>query len=123
MYPMGKKVMGRLMYDPDGYMSVQHMMANRPRFASDDWLKGKPEEIKAAFESYRAYYGTWDVDEQKGIVTHHIEAGSFPNWAGTDFVRSFEITGNRLTLKTTPQIMNGKTVTIYLFWEKLAKAE
>lgn len=119
IYPMGKEVTGRLMYSPDGYMSVQHMMAHREPFASSDWLRGTPAEFKAAFESYRAYYGTWEVDEKKGAVTHHIEAGSFPNWYGTDFVRFYEITGNRLTLRATPQLMDGKTVTVYLIWEKL----
>ncbi len=118
-YPMGKRVNGRLMYDADGYMSVQHMAANRPLFTSGDWLKGTPEEIKAAFESYRGYYGTYEVDEEKSIVTHHIEAGSMPNFAGTDFVRHYEFSGNRLTLKSTPMLMGGKYATACLIWERL----
>jgi len=119
LYPMGREVTGRLIYTADGYVSAQHMSVSRTPFLSNDWLRGTPAEIKAAFESYRGYYGTWEIDEKKGTVTHHIAAGSLPNWAGTDFVRNYEFSGNRLTLKTTPQLMDGKTVTIYLIWEKL----
>ncbi len=119
MYPMGRGVTGRLMYSPDGYVSAQHMSVDRKPFAANDWLRGTPEEIKAAFESYRGYYGTWEVDEKKGTVTHHIDRGIMPNWTGTDFVRFYEFSGNRLTLRAVPQIMDGKTVTVYLFWEKL----
>jgi hypothetical protein len=63
------------------YVGAAHGGHRKP-FASSDWLWGTPAEIKAAFESYRAYYGTCEVDEKKGTITHHIEAGSFPNWYG-----------------------------------------
>lgn len=119
MYPMGKGVTGRLTYCADAYMSAQHMSDNRIPFASNDWLRGTPMEIKAAFESYRGYYGTWEVDERKGTVTHRIERGSMPNWAGTDFVRFYEFSGNHLSLRAAPQTMDGTTVTVYLIWEKL----
>jgi len=118
-YPMGNGVIGRLMYDKSGFMSVQHMSNSRKPFASGDWLKGTPEEIKAAFESYRAYYGKWTVDEQKNTVTHHIEAGSLPNWNGTDFVRQYQFIDNRLILKSTPLLMAGKYATAFLIWERL----
>ena len=119
MYPMGKGVTGRLTYCADGYMSAQHMSASRSPFASNDWLRGTPAEIKAAFESYRGYYGTWEVDDKKVVVTHHIQRGSLPNWADTDFVRFYEFSGNHLSLRAAPQTMDGKTVTVYLIWEKL----
>lgn len=119
MYPMGKAVTGRLIYTADGYVSAQHMSADRKPWASNDWLRGTPEETRAAFQSYRGYYGIWNCDEVKHTVTHHIDRGSFPNWTGTDFVRLYEFSGNRLTLLTPPMPMDGKMVQIYLVWERL----
>ena len=120
MYPMGRRAIGRIMYDAGGNMSVQYMDAQRPLFASGDWLGGTPAEIKAAFEGLRTYFGTYDVDEGKGTVTHHLEAGSFPNWAGRDNVRFFRFFDNCLELRTTPLLMGGKYVTGRLVWERIA---
>ena len=119
MYPMGRRAVGRIMYDDKGNMSVQYMDADRPLFISGDWLRGTPAEIKAAFEGLRTYFGTYEVDEGKGTVTHRVEAGSFPNWAGRDNLRFFEFRHNCLELRTTPLLMGGKYVTGCLVWERI----
>ncbi len=119
-YPFGRETIGQLMYDGKRNMAVQIIKAKRPNFASNDWLKGTPEEIKAAFEGYRCYFGTYDVDEKKKIVTHHVQGSSFPNWMiGVDHVRYYECSGNRLTLRTVPILMGGKKVVGRLIWERL----
>ncbi len=105
-YPYGENLFGRLMYDAIGNMSVLLMHPDRPKFASDDMMKGTSEEIKAAFEGFDAYCGTYEVDAEKGAVTHHIQGSKFPNWLGTDQVRFFKISGDTLRL-TAPPIMAG----------------
>jgi hypothetical protein len=109
------------MYDGKRNMAVQIINAKRPYFASNDWLKGTPEEIKAAFEGYRCYFGTYEVDENKKIVTHHVQGSSFPNWmtGGVEHVRYYEFSGNRLTLRTSQLLMGGKKVVGRLVWEQL----
>ena len=62
IYPFGQEVIGQLMYDGKRSMAAQVIKADRPDFASNDWLKGTPEGIKAAFEGYRCYFGTYGVD-------------------------------------------------------------
>jgi hypothetical protein len=121
IYPFGEEVIGQLMYDGKRSMAAQVIKARRPNFASNDWLKGTPEEIKAAFEGFRSYFGTYDVDEEKKMVTHHIQGSSFPNWmtGGVDNVRYYEFSGNRLTLRTAPLLMGGKNVIGRLVWERL----
>ena len=99
IYPYGKNIFGRLTYTADGFMSVLLMNPNRPRFASGDPLAGTWEEIEAAFRGFDAYCGTYTIDEERGTVTHHIQASKFPNWTGTDQVRSFELRDGRLILK------------------------
>ena len=119
IYPMGQHVIGRLMYDDKGYMSVQHMSANRLAFASDDLMGGTASEIKKAFESSRAYYGTYDIDWKKNVIVHHVEGHSVPNGMGRDNVRTFQFSDNRLILTTTPMLMGGKYRVGQLVWERL----
>ena len=121
IYPFGREVIGRLMYDGKRNMAAQVIKAERPDFASNDWLKGTPEEIKAAFEGYRCYFGTYDVDEEKKMVTHHVQGSSFPNWmtGGVEHVRYYDFSGNGLTLRTVPLLMGGKKVVGRLVWERL----
>jgi len=107
------------MYDASGHMSVQIMRPDRPAFASGDHLKGTPEEIKSAFKGFVAYYGTYEINEEEGTVTHHLEGSLFPNWVGTELKRFFEFSGNQLTLSTPPMPMGGQQVTGVLLWERV----
>lgn len=101
IYPYGENLFGMLIYTPSGRMSVLLMNPDRQKFASDDPLSGTPEEIKAAYENFDAYCGTYTVDTENGTVTHHIEGGRFPNWVGTDQVRHFVFSDDKLLLKAT----------------------
>ena len=78
------------------------MRPDRPRFASNNLVDATPEEIKAGFEGYLAYCGSYEVNEGERFIIHHLEFSSFPNWVETDQKRYFKFTGNRLTLKTPP---------------------
>jgi len=118
-YSKGRDAVGTLMYDASGHMSVQVMRPDRPVFASGDRLKGTPEEIKSAFERFVAYYGTYEVNEEEGTVTHYLEGSLFPNWVGTDLKRFFEFSGNQLTLSTPSMPMGGQQVTGVLLWERI----
>jgi hypothetical protein len=118
-HPFGEHAHGLLMYDSHGRMSVVLSRAGRPLFVSGDPARGTPEEIRAAFEGFNAYCGTYKIDEQNNTVTHHVEANSFPNWVGTDQERFFSLTGRRLTLRTPPLLEDGETVTFTAVWERI----
>ena len=118
-YPFGEHPHGLLMYDSHGRMSVVLTRADRPAFASGDPARGTPEEIKAAFEGFNAYCGTYTVDTTRGTVTHHVEANSFPNWVGTDQQRFFTLSERRLTLRAPPLLVDGQTVTLTAVWERV----
>ena len=104
VYPYGEKLYGILIYTPSGHMSALLMNPTRKRFASDDLKAGTIEEIKQAYDNFDAYCGTYTLDENRGIVTHHVEGAKFPNWVGTDQVRYLELKGNRLKIKATIKI-------------------
>ncbi len=117
-YPFGKNAQGRLIYESNGRMAVQLMSPNRPKFASGDPLLTSETEVRGAFDGYAAYYGSYSVDQSKGVIVHHVEAALIPNWVGTDQVRHFEFDGNRLTLRG-PFTHGGVQEVISLVWERL----
>lgn len=101
-YPFGETPSGMIMYDASGYMSYTAMRAGRPKFVSGDLFGGTVDEVKAAFEGFDAYYGTYVLDLEERIITHHVEASRFPNWEGSKQVRFFQVMENRLLIDTPP---------------------
>ncbi len=116
----GKKPVGRLYYDQAGNMSVHIMKAGRARFTADTKFRATPEEMRSAYESYEAYFSTYQVDEQQGIIHHHVIGGLFPNWTGEDQARYYRFDENRLILSTEPIDSQPVERTIVkLVWERL----
>ena len=117
-YPYGDKPEGQLIYDGHGNFSGQIAGSGRPAFETGNLLRGTPEEIKTAFEGYIAYYGTYEVDESKGQVTHHVQSALFPNWIGDIQTRNFEFEGKKLRLNTQPIKGSRADLTNTLLWER-----
>ena len=118
-YPLGEDAVGLLVYLPSGRMSVQFMRKDRPKFTSGDAWRGTLEEEKAAFEGFFSYAGRYTVDAKRGVVTHHIEISSAPNYVGTDVERTFSISGNRVRLTTPQRQLAGQTSSSTLIWERV----
>ncbi len=94
----GPHPVGYITYDRTGHMSVSVMRPDRPE--------------NMTLEGYEAYFGTYTVDEQKNMVTHHVEGHMLADRVGQDFLRALEVNGDELTLiirgGTSPE---GKPVT------------
>jgi hypothetical protein len=118
LYPFGETPSGMILYDASGYMSYTAMRPERPRFASGDPAGGTLEEVRAAFEGFDAYCGTYELDLEAGVVTHHIETSRFPNWEGSDQVRHFKISGNRLVIHTDPMYFEGSEWVLRVVFER-----
>ena len=117
-YPYGEHAEGQLMYNDRGAFSGQIAGSGRPVFESGNLLKGTPEEIKKAFEGYIAYYGTYEVDENNNLITHHVENGLFPNWVGDNQTRTYKFEGENLRLNTQPIKGSRADLTVTLLWER-----
>ena len=118
-YPFGKDIAGLLVIDAKGYFSVQLMDTKRPSFKSGDPRGGTPEEVKRAFENYMGYYGTFDLDETKGVAIFHVRGAWLPNWIGTDQIRYYTLSDDRLSISTAPVLYGGKTAVGKLIWERV----
>jgi hypothetical protein len=91
---------GYIIYTGDGHMAFQLMRSRQPAFVAGNIAAGTPEEKLGAFDNFIAYCGSYELRGSNTVV-HHVEASSFPNIVGTDFVRTFTLSGNELTV-TTP---------------------
>ena len=110
-----------LVYDGRGGFSGQIMARERPPFATGNLLKGSDEEVRAAFEGYVAYYGSYSVDEAEGLMVHQVDGSFFPNWVGDRQVRKFEFPGDgRLQLSTLPIKGARADLTVVLLWERVS---
>jgi hypothetical protein len=123
VYPVGRDAAGSCLYGESGQMSLQIMRVDRPRFASNDHQQGTPEEIAAAFKGYLAYGGTYVEDAVHGVVVHHVTHSLFPNWIGTDLVRFFKRTGDRLITSAPTVVIGGHLMDAMLVWERFARFE
>lgn len=114
----GENPEGLLVYDRQGNFSGQIQGQVRPLFESGNLLRGEPEEIKAAFEGYVAYYGKYEVDEDAACLTHYVEGSLFPNWVGDTQTRFYSFEGTKLILKTAPFVGKKHSITHTLVWER-----
>ena len=116
----GKNPVGRLYYDAAGNMSVHMMKSGRPNFADKTKFRATPSEMRAAYESYEAYFSTYKVDEANHLIHHTVLGGLFPNWTGTIQSRYYKFEDDRLILSTDPIGCASKEKTIVtLVWERL----
>ena len=111
----GEKPEGRITYEKSGRMSALLMRPDRKNIAVTTVADASLEELRDSARGFTAYYGTFDVDESKKSVIHHVKLSFNQNWVGTDLIRSYEFQGNRMTL--TAATANGSTTR--LVWERL----
>ncbi len=117
---LGANPAGIVMYDAQGNMSLQLMRRDRGAFAIDDRMGGRVDEIRPAFEGYHAYFGTFDVDDEKRTITHNLEGCLFPNWVGAKQSRFFEFSNDLLTFRTPSLLIHGEQVVGYIVWRRAA---
>jgi hypothetical protein len=118
-FPLGQDVAGMAIYMPNRRVSIQFMRRDRPLFKAGDAWRGTPEEEQAAFRGFFAYAGRYTIDAARSTVTHHLEVASAPNYVGTDLVRTYSFSGNRLTLRTPQRQLMGQSGFSTLIWEKV----
>jgi hypothetical protein len=102
-YTYGEKPTGYFTYDATGHVSIQIQKGPQPNIIAanrgESWFKkASQEELRAAVESYRAYFGTYTVDLARGIVVHRVEGDSRQLYTGTDQNRTFRLAGDSLII-------------------------
>ncbi len=111
--PWGDDVTGLLIYSPDGYMSA-NLMPTARTVSPTDATASESKLHRAA--RYIAYAGTYTAEAH--TITHHVEVSLFPVWIGLPQVRYYEVTDDRLTLRTPPIPRQDKHLVGQLVWTR-----
>jgi hypothetical protein len=84
---------GMLIYTRDGHMSVQLMYPSQANAQSNQYVR----------DGYEASFGSYEVDEAKHILTHHVQASvTRDQLVGKDLPRVYAFTPDgRLTIRST----------------------
>lgn len=123
VFPFGTNFSGLCLYDTTGHMSMQIVRGDRPRFAVNDQQAGTADEVAAAFNGCYSYFGTYVADETHGVVVHHVSQSLFPNAIGTDLVRFYRISGDRLIVSAPTVQVRGHLMDAMLVWERAHPVE
>jgi hypothetical protein len=94
----GTSPKGVAFFDPNGRFIITAMRSDRAKYAIDHAAQGTAKENKATVQGTMTYFGTYSVSDADRTINIYIESCSFPNWNGTEQKRTFDITGDQLTL-------------------------
>jgi hypothetical protein len=93
--PLGPNPIGYFVYTATGELSIQAM-----RTPPSGPTAGEPVQLRSLGDLrsyYFGYFGTYTVLSESTVV-HHVRGGTFPEYIGTDQVRSYRIRGDTLSI-------------------------
>lgn len=114
---------GALIYLPNGYMSVHVIDTHRPTFAHNDFLRGRDDEVRKAFEGCLSYFGSFEYRPDEGYVKHYPIHALHPNWSGSCHIRYTRIDGDELRIHTPPIPFKGHSCVMRLLWRRSTRPE
>ena len=112
--PFGVSPKGILILDANGHYAQVFTHAGRPKFKTNNRLRGTPEEIKAAWDGALAHFGTWSVIEADKTVVLRVEGSFYPNQEGNDDRRFVSnVTVDELKFVNATSTAGGKTEAVF----------
>jgi hypothetical protein len=97
----GPNPAGLLILASNGHYASVQGRPDLPRLASNNRIKGTPEEYKAIVQGSVAQFGTYSVDPPGKTITYKVRMSTFPNWAGTEQKRELILAGDELKFTFT----------------------
>jgi hypothetical protein len=114
--PFGLNPQGSLVYMAGGWMAAQVSATDRPQLLTDDFRGGSQSDQAAAYLSYIAYCGAYEV---KGdLVVHRVAMSLSPNWVGSSQTRYLELSTGELLLRTPPLQVGGTMLVNEFRWQR-----
>ncbi len=108
-HPLGGSPKGFLVLTQDGYWSAQ-LMAESHGAAGRDPI-----------ETYRAHFGTYEVDEGAKKLVLHRDGDLDSSGVGTDTLRFFELEGSRVVMTLPTERRGDVDVTTRVVWERVGE--
>ena len=63
-----------MMVDANGRFMITVVRSDRPNFASNNRMRGTPDENNSVVQGSIAYYGTYTIDEATRVITVNVES-------------------------------------------------
>ncbi|HEY6951576.1 MAG TPA: lipocalin-like domain-containing protein [Bacteroidota bacterium] len=115
---LGPDPLGVLCFAPN-YFAAQFM--KRDRSGSENTtqpIQGKNNS--SAANGYDAYFGTYELDQQRGTLTVQLEGSIAASNIGSSFVRAVRIVGDELIIQLPTTAPDGTAVTRTLVFSRLS---
>jgi hypothetical protein len=93
---------GIIIYDSSGWMSVHIVAPGRqawemPASRLSSGAQTQDAQLKAAaFDTYYTYFGTWNLDEESSMVTHHVISSLVPAETGLSYAQTVTLESGHL---------------------------
>jgi len=111
----GSNPKGYITYMPGGMMMTVIADAEQPPL-SGDRFSAPVEERARAFSAASAYAGRYRFDGR--TVVHTVEVCTYPNWVGSEVVRTVELAGDEAVYQTAPHPLGGVDAIVRLVWQR-----
>ncbi len=97
-YPYGRNPKSFFTYTKNGIVNL-NISAETPVKISEDSAKNlNINLLDWVYNNSLGYFGTYSVDFNRSIVTHHVTGGALPWYIDTDQERPFILKGDTLTI-------------------------
>src|SRR2546429_1341099 len=90
---LGARPTGEIRYDATGHMAVQFMRDPRPTVAAGTARQATPQELRAVYDGYYAYFGRYRLSARGDSVAHFIRASLHPEEVGVVYRRAVRVEG------------------------------
>ena len=117
---LGEDPVALLIYDRTGHFAAQFMKRDRSNLIPSGPTNAKNNT--QAQGGYDAYFGTYSVDDVKGVVTQQLLGSLSPGNVGMLLSRAMEVRGDTLLIKLETTAADGTAVIRTLTWRRLKDA-
>lgn len=97
-YKYGKNPKGYFTYTKTNIVNLNITTETPFKFSMDSAKHVQMNYYEMIQKNSLGYFGTYSVDWEKSIVTHHVEGGSLPWYIDTDQPRQFIIKGDTVII-------------------------
>jgi len=98
VYGFGRNPKGYFTYTKTGIVNLQITMETPFKFSEDSAKHLEMSYYDMIRKNSLGYFGTYTVDWEKSIITHHVTGGSLPWYIDTDQPRPFTIKGDTVII-------------------------
>ena len=114
---LGEDPVALLIYDRTCHFSAQFM--KRDRSALPEVRPGNAANNTQAQGGYDAYFGTYRVDDARGVVTQQLLGSLSPGNVGMVLTRAMQVAGDTLRISLETTAADGTPVTRTLTWQRI----